>query len=399
MRAKIASGEWPRGGLLPSRRELARQHDVEVNTIQKAIGGLLNEGLLRAETGRGTFVADGAPLSETAISTLSTSGRQLEATELSSQVLGLIASITPEPEEIDSGFYWPRFIISALENSFLQSGQGTIFCNIDKGYGKPFLSLRSAFLELIGKGATVVAIIDIFAHYEADEIAELFASDLTRDIPTVLVASRMLHGPIPFVSSNLSYGAFLAAEHLLQQGARELFFVTPIEAGWVDERIAFAREAVSFRKLPRETLQIFRSAHLLTSRDPIKTSATAEAALHLAREMAANGTLRGGIIAANDVTGHQILKAADEAGLAAGKDFLVVGVDDAPASVTLGLTSIRPPLEALGREANLLLKRVIRHQSTGVQVILRPQLIVRSSSRRIGGDELLPSPNKSERNL
>jgi LacI family transcriptional regulator len=108
-----------------------------------------------------------------------------------------------------------------------------------------------------------------------------------------------------------------------------------------------------------------------------------EAAYELARDMAAKGTLRGGIIAANDFIALAVLKAANEFGLNPGRDFLIIGVDDLPQSLGLGLSTVRVPLEELGREADILLKRVVRHQLTGVQVVLQPQLIARSSSRWI----------------
>jgi len=59
IRSKIRDGVWIVGAMIPSRRELARQYQVEVKTIQRAIGLLLDDGVLRAEAGRGTFVAIG----------------------------------------------------------------------------------------------------------------------------------------------------------------------------------------------------------------------------------------------------------------------------------------------------------------------------------------------------
>ena len=63
IRRKIASGAIPVGHQLQPHRELATSYGVSVVTINKALSGLVTEGLLTSRVGRGTFVADrpGAP--------------------------------------------------------------------------------------------------------------------------------------------------------------------------------------------------------------------------------------------------------------------------------------------------------------------------------------------------
>jgi DNA-binding LacI/PurR family transcriptional regulator len=264
-----------------------------------------------------------------------------------------------------------------------------VLFNINSGHYKPVISLPSAFEQVKSQGATAVVLVDVYSNYSAAEIADFYASGAPGDIPTVVVAARTLHGPVPYVSANISYSGYLAAEHLLKQGVEELTFATCQWAEWVDERIAYARQAVAQLKFPEDMLKVVCSNSPVPYMGP--TSAVMESADVLVREMIATGTLRGGIIAANDYVAHAILRAAGDANLLPGRDFLIVGVDDAKKSMSIGLSTVRPPLEELGHEANLLLNRAVRHQATGVQVILRPQLIIRSSSRWIAGNELIPS--------
>lgn len=56
IRQAIASGAWPPGARVPTHRELARSHAVSIGTVTKAIDQLAQEGLIRGEVGRGTFV-------------------------------------------------------------------------------------------------------------------------------------------------------------------------------------------------------------------------------------------------------------------------------------------------------------------------------------------------------
>jgi GntR family transcriptional regulator len=58
LRAAIGRGEPPRGGRLPSEDKLARQYGVTRPTINAAVRILRAEGLVRAERGRGTVVAE-----------------------------------------------------------------------------------------------------------------------------------------------------------------------------------------------------------------------------------------------------------------------------------------------------------------------------------------------------
>jgi len=57
LRDEIASGHWVVGERLPSERELCEAFNLSRTTIREAIDALVNEGLLRREKGRGTFIA------------------------------------------------------------------------------------------------------------------------------------------------------------------------------------------------------------------------------------------------------------------------------------------------------------------------------------------------------
>lgn len=58
IRGKIAQGIWKPGDLVPSERELSEQFAVSRMTARQALTELANEGVVRREQGRGTFVAE-----------------------------------------------------------------------------------------------------------------------------------------------------------------------------------------------------------------------------------------------------------------------------------------------------------------------------------------------------
>jgi DNA-binding GntR family transcriptional regulator len=60
IRDQITSGKLAPRAMIPSITTLAADHNLSVVTVRKAMGLLIDEGLIRTVPGRGTFVADAA---------------------------------------------------------------------------------------------------------------------------------------------------------------------------------------------------------------------------------------------------------------------------------------------------------------------------------------------------
>lgn len=54
---RIEAGEWESDNRLPSEVQLSKMHGISRMTVRQALGQLVDEGVLRRERGRGTFVA------------------------------------------------------------------------------------------------------------------------------------------------------------------------------------------------------------------------------------------------------------------------------------------------------------------------------------------------------
>jgi DNA-binding LacI/PurR family transcriptional regulator len=94
-----------------------------------------------------------------------------------------------------------------------------------------------------------------------------------------------------------------------------------------------------------------------------------------------------GVFVASDLMAIGALTALRAAGRSVPDDVALVGFDDAPMAATADppLTSIRQPIEEMGREMAQLLVHEIRHPRAETrQVILGTQLMVRSSSTGVG---------------
>lgn len=171
------------------------------------------------------------------------------------------------------------------------------------------------------------------------------------------------------VGSDNRKGGALAAQHLIDQGAKRFAFFGDPVAPEIAERLEGARAALAAAGL-NDALDIL-PAHL--------TAETAHPAI--SAWLANDGNIPDGIIAASDVIAMSALRALAERGLAVPDAVRIVGYDDlAFANQTMPpLTTIRQDLVAGAAHLVDLLFRRIGGEKTN-SVVLEPQLIVRASS-------------------
>jgi LacI family transcriptional regulator len=87
------------------------------------------------------------------------------------------------------------------------------------------------------------------------------------------------------------------------------------------------------------------------------------------------------IVAANDLMALGAISIAQERGMAIGRDLSVAGFDDVPAAENLSLTTLRQPIYEIGGQLSQLLHAMINGNQVGRrQILLKPKLILRSST-------------------
>lgn len=100
LRREIESGRFNGSDVLPGERELSSLLDVSRTTLRRAIGELVEEGLLAHRHGAGTFIRRAAPRLEQPLSRLTgfTEDMRLRGFAAGSQILERSLSL-PTPEE------------------------------------------------------------------------------------------------------------------------------------------------------------------------------------------------------------------------------------------------------------------------------------------------------------
>ena len=78
---------------------------------------------------------------------------------------------------------------------------------------------------------------------------------------------------------------------------------------------------------------------------------------------------------ATDTLAVGVLRGCQRRGLEVGREVAVVGFDDTPTAAALDLSSVRQPIEAVGRH---LIAALLGEPGTGK--LLLPELVIRSSS-------------------
>lgn len=390
LRKRIRDGLWVAGTMLPSRRDLAKEYGVSSVTVERAIARLIAEGLLRADDRRGTFVTDAQPApslipAATASHVHFRSGegsldRQERPTRWPSKqaVIGIIASLyVLRHDHIELNNFWVRLIVQSLEHSFSADGHTSRFYNrVRDGQAgqEPLENTIKSALD-----SQIDALVVIAFGMNAGEVDENLTLLDTQDIPVVCITSGALSRPVPHVFYNNHFAGYQAAQHLLRGGVDRIIYFSPFASTWAKERMQGAREAVAHAGLPAKSLISYPEHPHPWSQEEDPELLGHQAGVELVRSGLLQETRRPGVICPNDGVAFGLLSATKEHGLQQGRDFLVVGFDDHPQSRALQLTTLRPPMEQMGREAARILLSGMHGEQANLQVCLRWNLIPRSS--------------------
>jgi LacI family transcriptional regulator len=199
-----------------------------------------------------------------------------------------------------------------------------------------------------------------------------FIGTLTeRNFPFVLIDHQGIGKDCPAVGAANWQGGFTATEYLIKLGHQRIGFIT----GWKDlgcalDRLDGYRSALRTNHIPDDPKLIYEGTffqpdgftgalNLLDLSDPPTA-----------------------IFASNDVMAMGVMDAVRHKGLRVPDDVSVIGFDDIPQSSLIrpALTTIRQPLEKMGRVATQMLLESLSHPQKNIgRIELPTELIVRDS--------------------
>jgi len=204
-------------------------------------------------------------------------------------------------------------------------------------------------------------------------VADAEVTQLEREgLPAVLV--DVGHPRLPSVSIDDRRGGELAARHLLERGHRRVGFVgdaggNPFGFTSSEERRLGMQRALRRAGVKPDPELAARGPH-----GRVEARALADRLLRRPDPPTA-------IFAASDIQAVGVLEAAQARGLRVPEDLAVVGCDDIELSAMLGLTTVRQPLEAIGRRGAELLLAAVEGCVPPARQELRPlELVVRATT-------------------
>jgi DNA-binding LacI/PurR family transcriptional regulator len=192
-----------------------------------------------------------------------------------------------------------------------------------------------------------------------------------RGIPVVVGGRPPASADVSYVDVDNVQGARSAVEHLLKRGRRVVATIAgPLDMGAGTDRLAGYRQALDAAGRQRD-------AGLEAVGD--FTQHGGESAMR--RILAARPDLDG-VFAASDLMAAGAIRALREAGRRVPDDVALVGFDDSPIATTTEpqLTSVRQPIEEMGREMVRLLDHARPAGGVARRVVLATQLVPRHSS-------------------
>jgi LacI family transcriptional regulator len=193
-----------------------------------------------------------------------------------------------------------------------------------------------------------------------------------REFPFVLIDHQGTGEECPAVGATNWQGAYNATEYLIKLGHKRIGFITgSLDLGAAVDRLDGYKSALRTHHLPVDSCLVYEGTFLqpdgytgaicLLDLDPPPTA----------------------IFASNDVMAMGVMDAVRSRGLRIPEDISVVGFDDIPQaeSVRPALTTVRQPLEQMGRVATQMLLDMLKNPEIEPNRIELPtELIVRSST-------------------
>lgn len=328
---------------LPSRPILCNRLATTRTTLDKAINELVAEGVLHSKNGSGTYVTGtGDPLS------------------VQSGSWGIIV-----PNVMES--IYPA-LVRGIENVAQQYNVNIILCNSDNNADKQEQYIR----RLIQSGVSGFIIVPVISN-DVKENFRLY-SQLTEAMTPFVFCNRSVDGiSVPVVTSNDFYGGYIATKHLIQNGYRNIAYISRTKYKTSVDRCQGYISA-----LIENGIEVNRRLIVMEEKDKQQPEG-----YNSMKSLLTMGEKIDAVFGFNDQVTQGVYLAIQEAGLAISDDIGVIGYDNTeicersiPKITSLAYKNV----EIGEKAAEVLWSRINGQISSDFDFYLfQPEIIVRDS--------------------
>lgn len=326
---------------LPSERQFARRYGIAQMTVRRALGDLVDEGILYRRVGSGTFVCKpGAAPTKT----------------------------------YHLGFALHPAVVGGRGNPyFTRVLRGVDQVAREHGYSVVFTTAVEELVDTanVGVGNPSRRRVDGILAVGLDE--EEIVRRCARLVPTIVLDNKF--AGLPCVIADNVEGARLATAHLASLGHRRIAHVAGQRSSAVGrERLAGYRQALDDHGLPYDDALV------------VVGEFDFDAGFRGVASLMANDEPPTAVFGVNDATALGAMKRLREMGLRVPADVSLVGFDDIDSAslVDPPLTTVRVPQEEIGvHAAEMLLGAIFREEEPSGTRLVDVELVVRRSCQRL----------------
>lgn len=337
------------GDPIPSERELVKLYQVSRVTVRRAIKDLVEEGFLRREGRRGTFINDLTRASTWVI------GNQ-------NNLIGVLIS------RIQTSF--SDKLLGGVDDYCHEHGYSVVFGATDENVEQAELRIS----RMVAGGVLGFIIVPIACDNYEEVNTRILQSLSERGLPYVLL-DRYVPGirADTVVSDNFD-GAYRATKHLIDLGHKRIGFVGYMRCTSAEDRVAGYKKCLMDHGILPDDSIIIRPR-------PQEIKSAAAELLKKAPDITA-------IFAVNDSRAMLVWESLTEQGYRVPEDIALVGYDNLHSSTGPGaiLTTTEQPLRDEGLlAAKMLIERIEGYDGDARMAVLKSKLIVGQSTVGIIG--------------
>lgn len=327
--------------MLPSEHELSEVYEISRGTIRKVLAALEEDGLVRRDRGRGTFITR--------------PGGQKLIPGMNSHSISFIV-----PYVRDS---FVSSILLGLESIARINGYAVLFHHVENDIDKQETVLRKS----IQQGVSGIILYPV----DSNNVSPILR-ELTQDEVPIVLVDRYIRGLYcDYVTSDNITGGLMATQHLLSLGHRRIAFL-----GWSELATSMDHRRLGYRQA------LLEAGIEPDSRYEWEVIGYPEVDQSALEQRLSQPQRPTAIFAANDQLALSVLSVARSLNISIPGQLALVGFDnlDISAHLDIPLTTVAQPAFDIGCTAGeLLLSQIEKETSWTQRRILPVQLIVRKS--------------------
>ncbi|MFI4911759.1 MAG: GntR family transcriptional regulator [Sedimentisphaeraceae bacterium JB056] len=358
---QILEGKYSLGQKIPTQNELTEYFGVSRPTIEKALEYLEQQGLVQRRKGSGTFV------------------RYDQDKKNLKLKFAFIALRPPKDYDFESNFvqlFVSNFSAESKKRNFELIIDVSIISNSEQLFSHSLKSCK----DIIDSGVNGVFMLPVdFAGKDTTVNRALADAFDSADIPVVLLDRDVFQmperSPYDIVGINNRRGSFVITNHLINNGAEDVYFVTcPLNSNVVSDRIDGFKSAVEYNGLDSRNRIIYDYDY--RGQNP---------GMEILKKFIEQSQQPVGFVCLNDEAASVLIRDVVKMGFDVPRQVRVAGFDDLPTSSLLfsPLTTIRQPVEAIVQTAvNVMENRLQDPAMPAREIYVAEKLIIRESCGR-----------------